>query len=347
LTRLDNAGNKSSTVFDVDGLLKAVQNGSSSGSSVRWTHIDPLGLSEAGDTKAVYDPMGNYIQWQHAPSAPPNAYPPMAASFGGLGPSFGYAINSACILDGIPTDCSLALNMLNHGSADLCPNNYCGPSRARNGDLVPLTRDPDTGLLGYFSSAQQKRPTLDPRVQQALTDCIEELWHGAVKLTSFTPSTKTKNGRATFDYDAPNGRNGSATIDNDATSYSALRLDWFDQMVESGHVGTLRPTLGITIGNPNNPPHFGGEIRGDLPGGGVGVLRFEPFVNYTANDRQRFNSGFKLMEQSMGKIPMTQAYELANSIGMITGWNVGDPYGIYESGHEVALCVTRKLKQAR
>ena len=168
LTRLDNAGNKSSTVFDVDGLLTAVQNVSSYGSSVRWTHIDPLGLSEAGDTKAVFDPMGNYIVWQHAPTGPPpNAYPPIAASFGGLGPSFGYAINSSCILDGIPTDCGLALNMLEQGSAEQCPNNYCGAGRARNGDLVPLTRDPDTGLLGYYSSPPQKSsPPQDPAQQQ-------------------------------------------------------------------------------------------------------------------------------------------------------------------------------------
>ena len=155
LTRVDNAGNKSSTVFDVDGLLTAVQNVNSFGSSVRWTHVDPLGLSEAGDTKSVFDPTGNYIVWQHAPvGPPPNAYPPSAASFGGLGPSFGYAINSACILDGIPTDCSIALNMVENGSAEQCPNNYCGPGRARNGHLVPLTRDPDTGTLGYYSRPQ-------------------------------------------------------------------------------------------------------------------------------------------------------------------------------------------------
>jgi len=161
LTRLDNVGNKASTVFGVDGLLTVVQNASSYGSSLRWTHIDPLGLSEAGDTKSVYDPMGNYIQWQNAPTGPPpNAYPPIAASFGGLGPSFGYAINSACILDAIPTDCRLALNMVNHGSAEQCPNNYCGPERVRNPwtgqiELKPLTRDPDTGQLGYYPTEPQ------------------------------------------------------------------------------------------------------------------------------------------------------------------------------------------------
>jgi len=144
LTRLDNAGNKSSTVFDVDGLLAVVQNAGPSGSSLRWTHIDPLGLSEAGDTKSVFDPMGNYIVWQHAPvGPPPNAYPPIAASFGGLGPSFGYAINSSCILDGIPTDCSLALNMLEHGSAAQCRNNDCGPIHYA---------DPDTGNAAWLIS---------------------------------------------------------------------------------------------------------------------------------------------------------------------------------------------------
>ena len=162
LTRLDNAGNKSSTVFDVDGLLTAVQNVNSFGSSVRWTHVDPMGLSEAGDTKSVFDPMGNYIVWQHAPvGPPPNAYPPSAASFGGLGPSFGYAINSACILDGIPTDCSLALNMLSNGSAAQCRNNDCGPIHYA---------DPETGngawLIpngsGFWASDGSDSDWLDP-----------------------------------------------------------------------------------------------------------------------------------------------------------------------------------------
>ena len=162
VTSLDSAGNKTKTVVNVDGLLMAVQFSGSGFNSVSWTHIDPLRMSEAGDTKPVYDPLGNYIPWQHVPGAPPNAYPPIAASYGGLGPSFGYSINSSCILDGIPTDCSLAMNMLGHGSAEQCPNNYCGAGRARNGDLVPLTRDPDTGLLGYYSIRPQNTITEKP-----------------------------------------------------------------------------------------------------------------------------------------------------------------------------------------
>ena len=87
----------------------------------------------------------------------------IASSSGGLGPNFGYAINSSCILDGTPTDCSLALVMLAHGVAEQCPKNYCGASPVRNSstgqiELVPLTRDPVTGFLGYSSSNSGKPP---------------------------------------------------------------------------------------------------------------------------------------------------------------------------------------------
>jgi hypothetical protein len=109
LTRLDNAGNKWKSTFSVDGLLRVVQYGVSyytQYATLQWTHIDPLGLSEAGDTKAVYDPTGNYIQWQHAPTAPPNAYPPLASSSGGLGAGFGSAQDKSCVLNGEPISCS-------------------------------------------------------------------------------------------------------------------------------------------------------------------------------------------------------------------------------------------------
>jgi hypothetical protein len=52
LTRLDYAGNKWKTDFNVEGLLMAVQWGvsyASSSASIQWTHVAPQGLSEAGD----------------------------------------------------------------------------------------------------------------------------------------------------------------------------------------------------------------------------------------------------------------------------------------------------------
>jgi len=55
LTTLDSLGAKQKTVFNVDGRLTAVQFSNSGYNSITWTHVDPLGLSEAGDTKPVFD----------------------------------------------------------------------------------------------------------------------------------------------------------------------------------------------------------------------------------------------------------------------------------------------------
>ncbi len=106
LTRLDSSGNKLTTVVNVDGRLMAVQSSVGGTNSVSWTHVDPLGLSEAGDIKSVYDPLGNYIPWQAAPSAPPNAYPPFSPNFGGQGSSFGASRDKSCVLNGLPVLCT-------------------------------------------------------------------------------------------------------------------------------------------------------------------------------------------------------------------------------------------------
>jgi hypothetical protein len=47
--------------------------------------------------------------------------------------------------------------MVNHGSAEQCPNNYCGAAPYINFDTGkveerPLTRDPDSGWLGYYAN---------------------------------------------------------------------------------------------------------------------------------------------------------------------------------------------------
>ena len=120
VTRLDNAGRKVKTVVNVDGLLMAVQTSNNGfADAVSWTHVDPLGLSEAGDTKSVYDPLGNYIRWQNAPTAPPNAYPPSSASFRGLGSAFGTTQDVACTDGGLPINCNTAVRLLNNGSANI------------------------------------------------------------------------------------------------------------------------------------------------------------------------------------------------------------------------------------
>jgi YD repeat-containing protein len=117
LTRLDSAGAKTVTIVNLDGMLTAVQSTINGSNSVIWTHIDPLGLSEAGDTKPVYDALGNYVPWQHVPSgAPPNSYPPFSPNFGGLGASFGSRQDKDCVLNGLPISCSDLSHQIDIGS---------------------------------------------------------------------------------------------------------------------------------------------------------------------------------------------------------------------------------------
>lgn len=55
VTRLNNAGNKVKTTVNVDDRLIAMQYHAAPDYMI-WTHTDPLGLSEAGDTKSVTTP---------------------------------------------------------------------------------------------------------------------------------------------------------------------------------------------------------------------------------------------------------------------------------------------------
>src|SRR5437773_8620952 len=103
------------TIVEVDGLLTAVQSPSGGSQGVGWVHTDPLGLSMAGDTKPVYDPQGNYIPWQTAPTAPPNSYPPFSPNFGGLGSAFGSSQNLSCSQDGMPTSCDRVFRAIARG----------------------------------------------------------------------------------------------------------------------------------------------------------------------------------------------------------------------------------------
>ncbi len=116
LTRLDSAGAKQKTTFNVDGRLVVVQLSFSGSNWVSWTHIDPLGMSEAGDTKPVYDPMGNYIPWQHVPTAPPNVYPPFSSNFGGLGSAFGSSQDRSCVFNDRPILCSELTHQIDIGN---------------------------------------------------------------------------------------------------------------------------------------------------------------------------------------------------------------------------------------
>ncbi len=123
VTRLDASGAKSKTVFEVDGLLRAVQQVpqfAGGQNSVSWLHTDPAGLSEVtnftADKKAVYDPLGNYVSYQNPP-IPPTGFSPFysSSSESGLGTSFGFnggSTNVVCLMDNMPASCDKVMHFV-------------------------------------------------------------------------------------------------------------------------------------------------------------------------------------------------------------------------------------------
>ncbi len=117
LTRLDQFGNKKVTHVPADGLLFATQNAGTSGPFVLLTKRNPFGTSET--TKAVYDPLGNYVPFQAhgSPQPPPGSF--SSASMRGLAASQANPYSSAvgCMIDGLPTTCNRVQQAINRGEA--------------------------------------------------------------------------------------------------------------------------------------------------------------------------------------------------------------------------------------
>jgi len=113
LTRLDQSGNKKITHVPAEGLLFATQRSSGApGPFVLTTLRNPLGITET--TKAVYDPLGNYIPFQASPDPRPPIGSYNSGSMSGLSAGQanpgGYAVG--CVLDSIPTDCNRVIRLL-------------------------------------------------------------------------------------------------------------------------------------------------------------------------------------------------------------------------------------------
>ena len=118
LTRLDQSGKKLTTHVPAEGLVFATQRSSGApGPFVMTTYRNPLGITET--TKAVYDPLGNYIPFQaHGDPRPPvGSY--SSASMSGLASSQANpdSYGVGCIMDGMPTSCSRVIRVLSRGQA--------------------------------------------------------------------------------------------------------------------------------------------------------------------------------------------------------------------------------------
>ena len=114
LTRLDQSGNKKITFVPAEGLLFATQR-TTGGPTVLFTMRNPLGLSET--TKAVYDPLGNYIPFQQFADPRPPAGSYNSGSLSSLSASQANPFSSAvgCLMDGLPTTCTRVAQAINSG----------------------------------------------------------------------------------------------------------------------------------------------------------------------------------------------------------------------------------------
>ena len=116
LTRLDQFGNKLITHVPAEGLLFATQRSSGApGAYVDFTYRNPLGITET--SKAVYDPLGNYIPFQTSgdPRPPVGSY--NSGSMSGLSSSEAdpSSFGVGCIMDGMPTNCRRVMMVANNG----------------------------------------------------------------------------------------------------------------------------------------------------------------------------------------------------------------------------------------
>jgi YD repeat-containing protein len=144
LTRLDASGNKLTTNVPAQGLLFASQRSSGApGPFVMLTQRNPLGISET--SRAVYDPLGNYVPYTaHGDPRPPvGSY--TSASMRGLSTSQANPDSLAvgCIMDGMPTSCNRVANAVNRGQArslELIGKGSSGLATAMAAGFIPQVR---------------------------------------------------------------------------------------------------------------------------------------------------------------------------------------------------------------
>jgi len=117
LTELDQSGNKRSTHVSADGLLFASQNINSAGAWVSSIIRNPVGTGES--TGAIYDPLGNYIPFQHYndPRPPAGSYNSGSMSSLTRNQANPDSYGVGCRIDGVPTSCNRVLQAINRGEA--------------------------------------------------------------------------------------------------------------------------------------------------------------------------------------------------------------------------------------
>lgn len=320
VTRLNNAGNKVGTTVHLDERVTATKiNSTDTGVVPLPIYNDPLGQSIGGDRKAVYDPLGTHVLWQSSPqSSPPTSYPRSSASFGSLGSLWGNAQESSCQLDGIPTNCDLAMSLVNNGSAMQCQDNDCGPRFVRTtnafGDPISAVTLPfmafGDGSFGSFFGGWDETPQEQAAALFADVTFIDGTRHG----NNFSPQNPPYDRRADFrDYAVSLSNNNSITDCNKLALliYKAGQVfggknpfEYSGRDIVHGLMAGLTEFTRVSLGGTEGPsnrnfrvgvfrrdPHFGGGF------GDSGFGRFQDGGNQVRHFIFYFGAGYGIGER--------------------------------------------------
>jgi YD repeat-containing protein len=242
VTRLNNAGNKTGTTIPLDQRVTPARMTSADTGGVPFPmYEDPLHQSIAGDRKSVYDPLGNLVPWRPSPTGgPPPNYPRSSASFGGLGSLFGNAQESSCQLDGIPTNCDLAMRLQNNGSAMQCPYNDCGPQRRDfvnpDGERFSFLTLPfmafGDGTFGYFLGGWAELGTPQEQAEILKAETVGGIDGGRRPGNSFLPPQEPRPAKTPTPQPTPTPEPQNKKLPDCVKKFLA-QFAYFDQVVDS------------------------------------------------------------------------------------------------------------------
>ena len=201
-------------------------------------------------------------------------------------------------------------------------------------DIQQQTQSAETGP-GKGKKTKPKKIAAS-EVVAALSDCIKTLWGGIAILNSLSPTAKGISGSANITY-----------LDGDHT-------------VQTNNVVNSIAFTGTQLGNLYEAVRTGKRVSANQPplnglsfSSGPRTVSGETFYatalqNYTASDRNRFQSYFPVLGDQIGPYFATQIHELGNSIRNLTGVYVGDitgnnPANDKDSGYQLHKCVADKL----
>jgi hypothetical protein len=341
-----------------DGGELVEWNQSSVGDGISWKHTDPHRIRErktlSGGLNSgqivELDPLGRSVG-RINPNEIPTFPPEFINHFPGAGDIRDFG---ACTLDGGMAPCSMVMGFLNNGSAYFLPGSETGWGcngrgecrwvQFKNGSYVPLGYQTLQDFYAAQNSTQRRagpskgkesKPRYDQKkLEQAIHDCIQELWGKDLAFIALDPSRKGHNGKIIIAYTqeverrSASGLSGASgtvkdlditlyTITNDVVSFTSNDLT---ALAGVGAIGIGPSERGW--GDDGNYSWVKG-YKNSWVGFKYKGKNYNPSwtTNFTASDREKWRGqGFERLEGDLGGYLETQIHELGNSLAAKFGY---------------------------